>query len=56
MSEFHARLPVEVTLSARVVHADGSVTDHGVISTTHRNPLRRLVDRLRGIGHISLGR
>lgn len=45
----------EVTLEAKVIRADGSVEDLGVLAYWSPNPLRRLLARLRGWGKITVG-
>jgi hypothetical protein len=37
----------EVTIEAKVIRANGDVEDRGVVSYYHKNPLKRLVWRLR---------
>jgi hypothetical protein len=37
----------EMVLEARVIRADGTVEDLGVIAYWNRNPFRRLIARLR---------
>jgi len=39
----------QVTLEARIIRADGTVEELGVISYWHRNPFKRLAWRLRRI-------
>lgn len=43
----------EITLSAVVTRADGTVEDLGVIAQTYRSPLARLRARLTGRGVIT---
>jgi hypothetical protein len=42
-----ARQPVEASIEVKVIRANGTVEDHGVVSYYHRNPLKRLLWRLR---------
>jgi hypothetical protein len=49
MTDMNARQPKRAELSARIVRADGTVEELGVVSAWHRNPLIRLWYRLRGI-------
>jgi hypothetical protein len=37
----------EVTIEAKVIRANGDVEDRGLVSYWHKNPLKRLVWRLR---------
>jgi hypothetical protein len=56
MSDLQSQARVTSTLSAVVHHADGTVEDLGVISTTQvkeEAPLRRLLDILRGARNVS---
>lgn len=48
MPEQTAKVVIESSIEAVVIRADGSKEDLGVVSYWHRNPLRRLVWRLRG--------
>lgn len=48
MSVFLASQPVRQTsVEAKIIRADGTVEDLGVIAYWHRNPLRRLAWRLK---------
>lgn len=54
MGSLLARSPVKsVTVEAVVIRADGSREDHGTVAAYHRNPLKRLAYRLRGIGKVN---
>lgn len=45
-----------VSLDAKVIRADGSERNLGTVAYYHRNPIRRLVARLRGQGRVSVKR
>jgi hypothetical protein len=44
--------PRSITVEAVVTRADGTVEDLGVVAYYHRNPLRRLIARMRGVGKV----
>lgn len=49
MPTIHAKGPLkEATIEAVVIRADGTQENLGVISYYHRNPLKRLLWRIRG--------
>lgn len=55
MAELTAESRVKyMSLEAVVTRADGTVEDYGVIAEYHKNPLRRLIARIRGMGRIRL--
>ena len=37
----------ELQLSARVIRADGTVEEHGVIDYWHKNPIKRFIWRIK---------
>lgn len=48
MRRLKTRAPArEASLSVRVIRADGTVEEIGTVAYWHRNPLRRLLWRLR---------
>lgn len=47
MSEFDAKSVTESSVAIKVIRADGSVEDLGVVSYWHRNPFRRLLFRVK---------
>lgn len=49
-----AKAVSSVTIEATVIRANGSREDLGVIARYDRNPLRRLLNRVRGLGSVRL--
>jgi hypothetical protein len=50
MSEHQAKQPQQMTLSARVIRADGRIEELGDLAYYYRNPLKRLWYRwVRGV-------
>ena len=48
MSDVSAKGGVrEATIAVKVIRADGTVEDHGVVSFYHKNPIKRILWRLR---------
>jgi len=48
MSDVSAKGGVrEATIAVKVIRADGTVEDHGVVSYYHKNPIKRILWRLR---------
>lgn len=47
MSEHTAKTVVQQTLEVKIIRADGTVEDLGVVAYYHKNPLRRFLYRLR---------
>ncbi len=47
MTEQTAKTEVEATIAAVVIRADGTKEDLGVVSYWHRNPLKRLLWRVK---------
>lgn len=43
------RQPVSIALEATIVRADGKLEPQGVVAYWHKNPLRRLLARMRGV-------
>jgi hypothetical protein len=49
VGNIEAKVPLkQATIEAVVIRADGSREDLGVVSYWHKNPLRRLLWRIRG--------
>jgi hypothetical protein len=46
--------PRSITMTARVVRADGTVEELGVVARYERNPIKRLWNRLHGVGQVHL--